>query len=111
MAHAERHETVDAQASARRRALRCFALGAVDIVEDALALHEEGVALGRRVQLARAALEQTRAEPRFQAIDELADGRRRQGQAARGGGERPRFHHGDEHGHLERAVDVLPGHY
>ncbi|MFM2088904.1 MAG: hypothetical protein RLZZ237_3773, partial [Pseudomonadota bacterium] len=87
------------------------ALGAVDIVQDALALHIKSIALGRGVQLPRAALEQARAQPRFQAIDQFAHCRWRQFQSPRRSGKSPGLDHGGEDGHLERTVDILARHY
>ena len=101
---------IDADAARRLLAGRGVAFGLGDIGKDGNAAFVEGAALRRQLQAARRAVDEARAQPRFEAGDELADGRRRHAAGRCGGGEAAELDGADEDFHFAGAIDVLTAH-
>ncbi|ABA47803.1 hypothetical protein BURPS1710b_1156 [Burkholderia pseudomallei 1710b] len=108
---AERHVRIDPHAPLRSRAVRRFALGVGDVLENAHAALVKRGAFGRELQLARRAIQQAHAEPRLEPLNELADRRRRHVEPSSRRRESARLDHLNEDGHLGETIDLAHGRF
>jgi hypothetical protein len=76
----------------------------VHVGDDALGAMIVGAAFGRQLKTARRSQDQRRSQPLLEPRDQLADGRRRHLEIARGGRKAAQLDDADEHFHFAKAV-------